>query len=271
MSRIHPLAHVHPKAQIGDNCEIGPFAVIDEQVVLGPENLVGNNVTITGATTIGSQNAFYPYTVIGTPPQDVGYKGENTRVVIGSRNTFREMITVNRATTKQNHVTLVGDGNYFMAYCHIAHDCEIGSNIVMANSINLGGHVKVEDYAWFGGVVAVHHFATIGAYAFVAGFNRIIHDCPPFLITDGPPAHPRGVNVRGLRRRGLREEQIAALENAFRLLYRSNLALSSALSRLEAELDKQTAEVKYLISFLRRTEAGRDGRALEVLRASWKR
>lgn len=269
MSKIHPLAYVHPKAQIGDNCEIGPFSYIGENVILGDENSIANNVTITGWTTIGTKNYFYPYTVIGTPPQDLGYRGEATLVIIGSKNVFREFVSVNRATTKQNKLTTIGDSNYFMAYCHIAHDCEIGSNIVMANAVNLGGHVKVGDYAWFGGVVAVHHLVTIGDYAFITGFSRILQDCPPFLTTDGRPARPRCVNVIGLKRRGFTPEQIRPLEDAYRILYRSSLPLHSAIERVESEQNPLTREVKYLLQCLKQTLSGKDGRAREILRSLW--
>lgn len=263
---IHPTAIVSPKAQLADGVVVGPFVIIGDHVSIGPGTVLKAGTIINGHTTIGARNSIGPYAVIGTAPQDLGYRGEPTRVEIGDDNVLREYVTVNAASTKQEWVTRVGSRNFLMAYCHIAHDCEIGNDIVMANYVGLSGHCKVEDKAWFGGMTGLHQFVTVGTHAFIGGGSRIVHDCPPYMITEGSPAKVRGVNTIGLKRRGFATETIEALKEAQRLIYRSHLTAAQAIEQLAASPGPLLPEVSHLIEFLRLMHAGRQGRAREALR-----
>ncbi len=263
---IHPTAIVSPQAQLADDAAIGPFAIVGDHVTIGPGTVLKAGSILEGHTTVGARNTIGPYAVIGTAPQDLGFRGEATRVVIGDDNVLREYVTVNAASTKQEWVTRVGSRNFLMAYCHVAHDCEVGSDIVMANYVGLSGHCKVEDKAWFGGMTGLHQFVTVGTHSFIGGGSRIVHDCPPYMITEGNPARVRGVNSIGLKRRGFSNEAIEALKEAHRLIYRSHLTAAQAVDQIAASAEPVLPEVRYLIDFLRQTFAGRQGRAREALR-----
>jgi len=263
---IHPSAIVSPSAQLAADVAIGPFACVGEHVSIGPGTVLKTGTIVTGHTTIGARNTIGPYAVIGTGPQDLGYRGEGTRVVVGDDNTLREYVTVNAASTKQEWVTRVGSRNFLMAYCHVAHDCEVGSDIVMANYVGISGHCKVEDKAWFGGMTGLHQFVTVGTHSFIGGGSRIVHDCPPYMITEGSPAKVRGVNTIGLKRRGFPPEVVEALKEAQRLIYRSHLTSAQAVEEIEATASDRPAEVRHLLEFLRQMHAGRQGRAREALR-----
>ncbi len=263
---IHPTAVVSPKAELAEGVVVGPFATVDDHVSIGPGTVLKAGTIITGHTAIGARNTIGPYAVIGGPPQDLGYKAEPTRVEVGDDNILREYVTINTASTKQDLVTRVGSRNFLMAYCHVAHDCEFGSDIVMANYVGLSGHCKVEDKAWFGGMTGLHQFVTVGTHAFVGGGSRIVHDCPPYMITEGSPAKVRGVNTIGLKRRGFSPEAVEALKDAQRLIYRSHLTAAQAVDQLAASPQALTPEVSRLIEFLRAMFAGRQGRAREAFR-----
>lgn len=267
MSRtIHPTAIVSPKAQLAEDVTIGPFAIVDDHVSIGPGTEIKAGTVLTGHTSIGARNTIGPYAVIGTGPQDLGFAGEPTRVEIGDDNVLREYVTVNAASTKQEWVTRVGSRNFLMAYCHIAHDCEVGSDIVMANYVGISGHCKIEDKAWFGGMTGLHQFVTVGTHAFIGGGSRIVHDCPPYMITEGSPAKVRGVNSIGLRRRGFASDVVEALREAQRLIYRSHLTAAQAVEELAASPQPLLPEVRYLLEFLRLAHAARQGRAREAFR-----
>jgi len=263
---IHPSAIVSPKAELADEVVVGPHAAIDDHVTIGPGTVVQAGSILTGHTTIGARNTIGPYAVLGTPPQDLGYKAEATRLIVGDDNAFREYVTVNTASTKQEWETRIGSRNFLMAYCHVGHDCEIGNDIVMANSIGISGHCRIEDKVWFGGMVGMHQFVTIGTHAFIGGLSRIVHDCPPYMVTEGNPAKVRGVNTIGLKRRGFSPTAIEALRDAQRLIYRSHLTAAQAIDSLASRPEGCSPEVNYLIEFLRRMHAGRQGRAREALR-----
>jgi UDP-N-acetylglucosamine acyltransferase len=265
-TQIHPTAVVDPKATLGDGVVIGPLVTIDAHVTIGPGTEVKTGSTITGHTTIGARNIIGPRAVLGTPPQDIGYAGEDTRLVVGDDNTLREFVTMNTASTKHDWVTEVGSRNFIMAYCHVGHDCKVGSDIVMANSVGFSGHCRIDDKVWFGGMVGLHQFCTVGTHAFIGGLSRIVHDCPPYMVTEGNPAKVRGVNTIGLRRRGFTNEAIDALKKAQRLIWRSHLTASQAVAQYEADSTVTTPEVAQLIDFLRATHAGRQGRGREALR-----
>jgi len=264
--KIHPTAVVSPNATLPDDVEIGPHAIIDDHVAIGEQCIIHAGTLITGHTTLGRNNQIGPYASLGTPPQDIGYKGEPTRLILGDNNVVREFCTMNIASTKQDWETRVGSNNFIMEYCHVAHDCEVGSDIVMANWVGLSGHCKIEDKVWFGGMVGMHQFVTIGAYAFIGGQSGMRSDCPPYMISEGRPARVVGVNTIGLKRRGFSREAIDALRQAQRLIWRSHLTIKQAVDELAEDYDDLTPEVRYLIDSLRATHAGRQGRAREVLR-----
>ncbi len=248
-------------AFLADGAEIGPFCVIGPHARIGECTRLLNSVTIIGHTSLGKRNVVYPYSVLGGPPQDLKYKGGDTRLVIGDDNVIREHVTMNVGTETGGGVTSVGHGNLFMCACHVAHDCQLGSRCIISNQVLLAGHIRVADSVVLSGAVAIHHFVTIGEYAFVGGMSRIVQDVPPFIVTEGDPGEPRSVNVVGLRRNGFSSEAIDALESAFRSLYRSDEPISKTLSNIEA--GDMTEQVARLVDFLKAKMRGRHGRALQ--------
>jgi UDP-N-acetylglucosamine acyltransferase len=263
-AEIHETAVVREGARIAAGVKIGPYCVIGSRVSIGEGSMLFNHVTIVGNTTLGRNNKIYQNAVIGTWPQDISFSGTDTRVVIGDDNVMREGVTIHCGTHKADHVTRIGNGNYFMAYSHIAHDCEIGDGVIMANGVQLGGHVKLEDRANVGGLAALHHFVTVGRLAFVGGLTRVVRDVPPFMTVEGNPSKVRCVNVVGCSRNGVSRETIEALKEAHRILYRSGAPLREAMARLEET--GPVGEVRELIEFLRSSGKGRQGRGREALR-----
>jgi UDP-N-acetylglucosamine acyltransferase len=255
------------RAEIADDVEIGPYCVIGPNVRIGKGTRLENNVTLMGRVTIGEQNHLYPNVVIGGEPQDLSYRGSDTCVIIGDHNTFREGVTINRATEKEDGVTSVGSHNFLMACCHVAHDCKVGSHIIMANGALLGGHVHVHDYASLSGGVAVHHYATLGSYCFVSGLSRVLHDVPPFMLADGHPSRPRCINVVALKRSNFAPESIHSLAEAHRLLYRAKVGLDHARDVLRGN-NQMLPQVTELLSFVQTQQEGKHGRARERRRAA---
>jgi UDP-N-acetylglucosamine acyltransferase len=262
---IHPAAQVHPNAKLGRDVEIGPHTVIGEDVEIGDGTRIGSNCTIIGHTVMGRNNFIVANAVIGTPPQDLSYRGEPTRLVIGDDNTFREFVSVNIGTAKGDGVTTIGSRCMFMACSHVAHDCIIGDSVIMVNNVLLGGHCKVEDRAIINGAAAVTQFTTIGTVSYIGGLTRVVQDAPPFMITEGHPAKVRGVNVIGMKRNGFSEDAINAVKEAHRLIFRSGNALVKTFEELEAQYGA-VPEVHYLLEFLRNKQKGKNGRAREALR-----
>ncbi len=253
---IHPTAIVDPKAKIPPSCHIGPYCVIGPRVELGKGCHLVSHVTMEGPTRIGAGNTFFPFSSIGLAPQDISYKGEPTRLEIGDHNTIREFVTINRGTVKGGGLTMIGNHNLIMAYTHIAHDCQIGSHIIMANAATLGGHVIVEDFATVGALCPVHHFVRIGKYAFIGGGTTITRDVLPFSKTAaerGTRAY--GLNAIGLERRGFTKDRIRKIHHAYRLLLASKLNTSQALDKLKAEADRGE-DVDLLIRFIEASERG---------------
>lgn len=265
MRKIHPKACVDPSAELGEGVEVGPYAVIEPGVVIGDGCFIANHATICSGVVMGVENRVHPGAVIGGPPQDLKYRGEPTRLTIGDRNVFREAVTVNRGTVQGGGETVLGNDNFLMACSHVAHDCRVGDGVVMSNGVLLAGHVRVEDRAYLCGLAAAHQFTTIGRNAYVGGMTRIVHDVPPFMITEGNPQKVRGVNVVGLRRAGYPEETIEALTEAYRAIWRTDTPYRQALIDLEGQLGS-CPEVAYLIEFLKAMENGVKGRALEAHR-----
>ena len=264
---VVPTAVVEPGAVLGPGVRIGHFSVVSAGAVIGPETVVENSVTIMGDVRIGSRNRIFPGCVIGAEPQDVSYRGAPTRVVIGDDNVIREGVTINRATEKEDGETVVGNGNFLMACCHVAHDCRIGDHVIIANGTLLGGHVRVHSHASLSGAVAVHHWTTIGGWSFVAGVSRVLHDIPPFMLCEGMPARPRCVNVVALRRGGFASDVIAAVTEAHRLVYRAKVGLASAREILQSQ-GMLVPPVEELLDFLTHQHEGRHGRARERRRAA---
>jgi len=246
---IDARAVVSPEAQLAPDVSVGPFSVIGPQVQIGPGTVVGPHVVINGPTSIGADNRIFQFASLGDAPQDKKYRGEPTVLAIGDRNVFRESCTMNRGTAHDKGATCIGNDNLFMAYSHVAHDCVIGSNTVFANSVALGGHVEVGDWAILGGLTAVHQFTKIGAHAFLGGGSILSRDVPPYVMVAGNPAVPHGVNAEGLKRRGFSEEQIRNVREAYRLLYRSQLKLAEAIERL-APLAAEHAEIRAFVDFI---------------------
>ncbi|MEA3173061.1 MAG: UDP-N-acetylglucosamine acyltransferase [Gammaproteobacteria bacterium] len=249
---IDSRAVVSPQAQLASDVQVGPFTVIGPQVEIGAGTWIGPHAVINGPTRIGRDNKIFQFASLGDAPQDKKYKGEPTRLEIGDRNVFRESCTVNRGTTHDQGVTRIGDDNLFMAYSHVAHDCQLGSKIVMSNVATLGGHVEVGDWVILGGLSAVHQFTKVGAHCFIANNAAVTRDVPPYVMAVGQPAVPHSVNSEGLKRRGFTPEQILNIRRAYRLLYRSGLKLKDAMQQLEQAAQSQP-EIKPFVEFIKRS------------------
>ena len=234
MSEVHRTAIVAPGAQLGASVEVGPYCVVGEHVSIGDGTTIGPHCVIEGRTTIGRDNRIFQFCSLGAEPQDKKYAGEPTRLVIGDRNTIREFCSFNTGTVQDAGVTTIGNDNWLMAYVHIAHDCRVGSQVIMASYAALAGHVHLGDWAFIGGYTGLHQFVRFGAHA-MAGFSSTVNqDVPPFMMVDGNPMSVRGFNVLGLKRRGFGADRIAAVKQMHRLLYRSGLTLEEAAAQIAA-------------------------------------
>lgn len=251
---INKLAQVSPKADIGQNVEIGPFTVIEDDVVIGIDTVIGSNVIIASGARIGEKCKIFHGAVLSTVPQDLKFENEKTTLEIGNNTTIREYATLNRGTT-DHWKTVVGDNCLLMAYSHIAHDCTIGNNVIIANSVNMGGHVTIEDFVGIGGMVPIHQFVKIGKHTFIGGGLRVPKDVPPYILAMGEPLRYTGLNKIGLQRRGFSSETLREIKKAYRIFYRSNLTVEKALEKIISEV-KQIKEVKDLIRFIKSCERG---------------
>jgi UDP-N-acetylglucosamine acyltransferase len=250
---IDSRAVISPQAQIAEDVQIGPFTIIGADVVIGAGTWIGPHAVINGPTRIGADNKIFQFASLGDAPQDKKYKGEPTRLEIGDRNVFRESVTVNRGTTHDKGVTHIGNDNLLMAYSHVAHDCHLGDQIVMANCATLGGHVEIGDWVTLGGLSAVHQHTKVGAHCFIAHNAAVTRDVPPYVMAVGRPAVPHSVNAVGLQRRGFTREQILNIRRAYRVLYRSGLKLKAAMEKLEAAAVTQP-EIRPFVEFIKRSE-----------------
>jgi len=255
MAGVHPSALVDPGARLGAGVEIGPFAVIGSDVDLGDRVLVEHHASVLGPSSIGADTHVFPFASIGSAPQDLGYKGEPTRLEIGARNVFREFVTINRGTVKGGGLTRIGSDCFFMAYAHVAHDSTIGNHVIMANCAALAGHIRIDDHAILGGLVAVHQWARIGRLAMIGGVSGVALDVPPFCIASGERAKLYGLNLVGLKRHGFSEERIADLKKVYRLLFRAGLTLKAAMEAVGRELPgcEDAAE---MLEFIHTTKRG---------------
>ena len=252
---IHPTAVVEPGAELDPSCEVGPLAVIGGKVRMGPGNVVGPHAVVTGRTTLGQGNQIFPHAVVGGPPQDLKYRGEDTLLEIGDRNTFREAVTINLGTVQGGGVTKIGNGCLFMAYSHVGHDCVVGDGAIIANSVALAGHVVLEDHVHLSGLAAAHQFTRIGRLSFVSGLTGVVMDVAPYCTVVGARAELAGLNVVGLQRAGMTEEQVGRVKQAYKIVFRSNLGLAEAIAQLDSELG-QHVEVAHLVAFLRGSQRG---------------
>jgi UDP-N-acetylglucosamine acyltransferase len=258
MSPIHSSALIDSKADIGSNVSIGPFCTVGAGVRLGDGCQLHANVHINGAAQIGSDNVFHSGAVIGGPPQDKKYRGEPTQLLIGDRNTFRESVTANLGTIQDGGVTRIGSDNWIMAYVHIAHDCQVGNNTIMANCTQLAGHVHVGDWAILGGFTGVHQFCKVGAHAMSGVGSVVLHDIPPFVMCSGNSAQAHGINSEGLKRRGFTAEDIALLRRAYKTIYKSGLTLEQARGDLDAQAAALPSDspLRVLTNFLQHVTRG---------------
>ena len=254
-THIHPTAIIEDGAKIGDNVSIGPFSIIGSDVQLGDGNQIDSHVVINGDTQLGENNHIFPHCAIGGAPQSITYKGEPTKVQIGNNNVFRESITVNRGSPDDLGITRIAHDNFFMAYSHIAHDCQLGSNITFANCACLGGHVEVGDYVVLGGYTLVHQFCRIGAHCFTAGASICIQDVPPYMLVAGNRAITHGINVRGLRRRGFTSEDISELKRAYKIIYRSGHTLKVAIEEIQ-QADFSSQHIQFFLEFIQASKRG---------------
>jgi UDP-N-acetylglucosamine acyltransferase len=253
--RVHPTAVVDAAARLDDGVTVGPYAVIGAGATIGADTEIGPHVVIDGIVAIGARCRFTGQASIGTPPQDLKYQGSPTRLEIGDDNIVREFVTMNRATEHGGGVTRVGSHGMFMAYAHVAHDCEVGDHVVMANAATLAGHVTIEDHAIVGGLVAIHQFVRIGESAILGGGAMVTQDIAPFCMAAGDRAVLHGLNLIGLKRRGFTPATIAALRSAYRTIFRSGLRLADALEQVRADAADEPA-VAHLVRFIEASERG---------------
>lgn len=253
--KIHPTAVVAPDVELAEGVEIGPYAVVGPYVHIGENTVIGSHVVIEGHTDIGARCRVFQFASIGVQPQDLKFRGEPTRVVIGNDNTIREFVTIHRATVSDIGVTIMGDHNLIMAYSHIAHNCKLGNHVIMVNAANLAGHIHVEDYAIIGGLTGVHQFTRIGAHCIIGGASAISKDVAPYLLVSGNRAKPHGLNLIGLKRRGFKEGTIRALKDAYRLIFRSSLLLRTAIEKVRNEVE-DCPEVRHFVEFIEQSKRG---------------
>lgn len=232
MAAIHATALVDPRAALAADVVVGPFAVVGAEVTIGAGTSIGPHAVITGRTRLGARNRIFQFASVGDVPQDRKYDGAPTGTVIGDDNVVREYVSIHAGTAQDRGETTIGDGNWFLAYSHVAHDCVVGSHTTFSNNAQLAGHVRVDDYATLGGFAGVHQFCRIGAHAMVAAGSIVLQDVPPFVTAAGYPAKPAGTNNEGLRRRGFTTEDIAQVRRAYKTLYREGLALADAKAAL---------------------------------------
>jgi UDP-N-acetylglucosamine acyltransferase len=253
---IHPSAIVDPKAEIGQGVEIGPYSVVEKGVIIDEGTKIGPHVIIREGTQIGKQCQIFQFSSIGEAPQAFFYKGEKTSLVVGHQNIIREFVTLHRGTIKGGGKTVVGNDNFIMAYSHVAHDCQIGNQVVMANGATLGGHILVEDHAIIGAFAAVHQFCRVGAHAIISGLTGVSQDIPPYVTAAGSRARLYGLNMVGLRRFNFSEQTIRSLKKAYRIIFRSGLTLEKAIKAVEEDDIFQISEVKHLLDFIQHSKRG---------------
>jgi len=248
-SNIHPTAIIDPKAEIASDVEIGAYSIVGPKVKIDSGTKIGPHVIIKGNTKIGKNNSIFQFNSIGEIPQDKKYTSEDTHLIIGDNNNIREFCTLNLGTSQDKGITQIGNNNWIMAYVHIAHDCNVGSNVIMANNSSLAGHVEVHDYAILGGFTLVHQFCKIGSHVITAVGSVLFKDIPPYVTASGYDANPHGINSEGLKRRGYSSERISRIKSAYKILYRNGLSLDEAKLEL-LRLSKDYEDISLMVDFL---------------------
>jgi UDP-N-acetylglucosamine acyltransferase len=251
----HPTAIIGSKVSLGENVSIGPYTIIEDEVFIDSGTQIGAHVYIDRYTRIGKNCLISPFAAIGTPPQDKRYKGEKTEVIVGDDNVIREYVTIHRGTLEGQGKTRIGNQNLLMAYCHVAHDCQVGNGVVMANVATLAGHVTIGDYVNIGGLAAVQQFVRIGAYSFIGGKSAVVQDIPPYVIASGDRAKLFGLNIVGLKRHDFSNEQVAALKKAYQIVIRSHLTIKEAIILVEKEIPA-SPELNHFLEFIRTSQRG---------------
>jgi len=252
---IHKTAIVDSSTVLGDGVEIGPYSIIGPKVIIGDNTKIDAHVIVKGPTEIGKRCSISPFSSIGEIPQDLKFKGEDTKLIIGDDNLIREYVTINRGTQEGRGITSIGDHNFFMAYTHIAHDCNISNHVIMANGATLAGHISIHEFAILGGLVAVHQFVTIGRNAFIGGCSAVSQDIPPFCLAAGNRARLHGLNLTGLKRAGIPSDTIRNLKKAYRIIFRSGLALKEGIIQARQSIN-DSPEVDHLIEFIQESKRG---------------
>ncbi|MHB8281489.1 MAG: acyl-ACP--UDP-N-acetylglucosamine O-acyltransferase [bacterium] len=252
---IDKTAIIGENVTLDNSTDVGPYCVIKDYVKIGKNNKIASHVVIEGNTEIGDNNKIFQFASIGSVPQDLKYKGENTRLIIGSNNIIREYATFNPGTITGNSVTVIGDFNLFMMSTHVAHDCVIGNYAILANHATLAGHVEINDFAILGGLCAIHQFTKIGESALISGGTMVVQDIPPYLIASGDRARIYGINKIGLERRGFSKEEIDDVKNAYKIVYRSKLTIKNAISKIKSEINTNPIVEKF-IEFILNSKRG---------------
>jgi len=270
-SQIHPTAVVDPTAELGEDVVVGPYVVINAHVRVGDRTKIGPQVVVGAFTTIGEDNSIHGQASLGGDPQDFSYRGEDTRLEMGDRNTVREFVTINRGTVKGGGVTKVGNDCLLMACSHIAHDCEIDDGVILANNVLLAGHVKVGRRANISGSAAAHHFVTIGEFAYVGGLSRMVQDVPPYVILEGHPSRVRDLNKIGMLRGGMSEEEVALMKDVFRRVFRTDKPRTQVCAELREGPEFESPQVAHLVESLENADKGHKGRYRELLREDFAR
>lgn len=261
MSLIHPSAKIHPSsiiedgATIGENVIIGAFCLIGKDVTIGAGTHLHSHVVINGNTTIGKNNEIFQFTSIGEVNQDLKYRGEDTRTIIGNNNTIRESVTIHRGTVQGGGVTRIGDNNLLMINAHIAHDCKIKNRCILANNATLAGHVELDDFVIVGGMSAIHQFVIIGAHVMLGGGSMVSQDVPPYIVAQGNHARPFGVNIEGLKRRGFDKQTIRNIRNVYKLIYRSGKSIDEIIPEIEL-YNEQDSAISFYLDFFKRSQRG---------------
>ncbi len=254
MATIHPTAIVHPGAKLGNDVEVGPYSIIEDDVIIGDNCKIDSHVYIVSGTRLGKNIRVGKGALIGGDPQDLKYRGEKTYLEVGDGTTIREFATLHRGTS-YHYKTVIGQNCFIMAYAHVAHDCIIGNHVILSNAVNLAGHVEIGDYAGIGGLTGVHQFVRIGPYSYVGGGFRVIRDVPPYTLALGEPLQYGGINSVGLERHGFSREVIAEIKRAYKIIYRSNLTRKEAVAHIREQL-KQLPEIETIIRFVETSQRG---------------
>lgn len=252
---IHPTAVVEPGAELDTAVEVGPYCIVRKGVRIGKGTRLLSHIVVEGTTVIGEDCVIHPFATIGLPPQDIKYKGEDTKLVLGDKNVIREYVSIHRGSVGGDGSTVIGSGNFIMAYVHVAHDCKIGSHIIMANSVMLGGHVTVGDHVVIGGIAGIHQYTRVGKYVMVGGLSRITQDVPPFMIVSGVEPKLFGPNSIGLKRHGFTDAEINDLKKAYKIFFRQKNTVSEAVKKIQAEMEISD-NISQLITFIEKTKRG---------------